>query len=221
MNTLCLHLIKSILQLINTNIKTIKHDFQFHVVPFDLFSCQFVGYIFFSIVNALYWSCFLHAAYRFTRVLYPKCLWLHRLSTYIYILIPGQVFIAFAGMAPLLWIFKSIDLISGEIYCSLLMEELISLVYFFSMLFCLPFGLIVMCYIYLIYKIRCLKWIRSVTQRNRRDYIVIRRILTILCVLSITSLPTVINLMFFNPNSKIDPFIYRLQLGSRKSAMFR
>ncbi|CAF1458582.1 unnamed protein product [Adineta ricciae] len=210
-NAICLHILKSILQLINTNINTIKYDFQFRVEPYDLFTCQTLAYMFFSIVNALYWSCVLHAGYRFTRILYPKRLWLRRLSTYIYVFIPAQFVVAFTGMSPIPFVFHSIHIVPDEIYCSISMERLPSLIYLFAVLFCLPCCFIVMFYVYLVHKVRSVTSVRVLTRRHRRDYIVIRRIILILGVLSITSLPAVINLIFFNPNGLLEPVVYRIQ----------
>ncbi|CAF1092523.1 unnamed protein product [Adineta steineri] len=48
-------------------------------------------------------------------------------------------------------------------------------------------------------------------QQNRRDYIIIRRIMIVVILLSIASLPPIIDLIIYVPQGKLDPLIYRIE----------
>lgn len=206
-NSLSLYIIKSLLQFLNVNFNTLKRDFHFKIQEIDSFTCRLHGYIFSSVVSAVYWSYTLQALFHFTRVLYPRWFWLHQSKTYLCILIPGEILLAFAGVLPLLLTFDSIHLISDEVYCTISIEKYISLIYFFLIIFGLPFGIILIFYIYLICRMRRQPLRRTV----RRDYIVIRRIMLIISLIGLTSIPIIIDLMLSVVNNQFGLTIYRMQ----------
>ncbi|CAF2514957.1 unnamed protein product [Rotaria sp. Silwood2] len=210
-NALCLHVVKSFIQFISVNFKTLQRDFYFIIEPNDSSFCRFYSYLFFSIISALYWSYVLQAIFRFTRVLYPRSLRLHQSNTYLYLFIPGQILLSCSSVLPFLVVFNSICLIPDEIYCSISMEEYIPLIYFILVIFCLPMSIIFVFYICLICKIRLLLFTNSFRQRNQRDYIAIRRIILVIFIVSITSVPAVIDIIVYSPKRHHNPFIYRLQ----------
>lgn len=205
-NALTLHIAKGLIRFISVNFGTLKRDFHFNISQNDSFACRFHSYLFFSIVSTLYWSYVLQAIFRFTRVLYPRSFWLHQPTTYLYLLIPSQILLAFTSVLPLLLISNSIHLIPDEIYCTMLMKEYTSLFYFFLVIFCLPLSIIFIFYFCLIYKIHFLLF-----RCSPRDCIVIRRIISIMIIISSTSLPAVIDLSVYVPNGHIDIFIHRIQ----------
>jgi hypothetical protein len=210
-NTLCLLIAKSIIQIMDVNLNGLRRDLSFVIERDDSFSCHFRGYMFFSVVSALYWSCTLQAIFRFTRVFYPRCLWIHRPFIYSYILIPTQIIFAYFSVLPHLLVFDAMRLIPDEIYCTAIMNDFLSLMYLFLVVFGLPLSTIVICYFGIICRIRYSSFILSYQQRNRRDYIVIRRIMTIIVILSMASLPAVIDLIICVPRGNLSSLVYRIE----------
>jgi hypothetical protein len=196
---------------VDVNLNALRRDLNLVIEKNDSFFCRFRGYTFFSVVSALYWSCALQATLRFTRVLYPKCFLLHRPPIYLYVLIPGQIIFAFSSVLPHLLVFEAVRLIPDEIYCTVLMNDFLSLIYLFLVVFGLPLGTIVICYACIIYKIRCSSSVVPYQQRNRRDYIVIRRMMIIVAILSMASLPAIVDLIVYASQGHLDPLIYRIE----------
>ncbi|CAF3502105.1 unnamed protein product [Rotaria sp. Silwood1] len=210
-NALCLHAIKSLVQFISVNIKTLQRDFYSIIEPNDLFFCRLYSYIYFSIISALYWSYVLQGIFRFTRVLYPRNLRLHQSNIYLYLFVPGQILFSCCSVLPLLVGFNSMRLIPDEFYCSISMEEYIPLIYFVLVIFCLPLSILFILYICLICNIRLLLFTRPFRHRNQRDYIAIRRINLVVSIVSITSVPAIIDVIVYAPKGHRNSFIYRLQ----------
>ncbi|UJR11680.1 hypothetical protein I4U23_015861 [Adineta vaga] len=211
LNTLCLVIAKSVLQLIDVNLATLKRDFYLVIEQNQSFFCQFRAYVFFSIVSALYWSCALQAFFRFIRVVYPTYEWLYQPKIYFYVFIPGEIAVAFGMVLPHLLVFNGMQLIPNENYCTALMNEFISLMYLFFVVFGLPLSIIFICYICIIYKIRQASALLRYRQRNQRDYHVIRRIMMVVVILSIASLPAIIDLIIYVPKGQLDPLVYRIE----------
>jgi hypothetical protein len=199
-------IIRSILQFIDIDFNTIKRNYFSKMEYQNSFSCQFRGYLLLSIHVTLYWSFALHAFYRFIRVIFPKSHRLHELSIYIYFFIPGQFFISFVSVFPLFRGFNVIYLLPNEPYCTASYNGLPSLIYMPIVAFILPLMVISLCYICILYRTNHSQTcIRPYQQRNRRDILVLRRIIIILVILSGVSLPLFIDLFIYLPKGYIDP----------------
>jgi len=204
-NTLCLMIIRSILQFIDIDLNTIKRNY-FSIMEYkNSFSCQFRGYLLLSIHVTLYWSCALHAFYRFIRVIFSKSNRLHQLSIYIYLFIPCQLLISFISIFPLFRGFSVIYLLPNEPYCTASYNNLASLIYMPIVAFILPLIVISICYICILWKTSHSKMLRPYQTRNRRDFLVVRRIIMIIVILSGVSLPLFIDLFIYLPKGYIDP----------------
>lgn len=203
-NTLCLIILRSLLQFLDIDLNTIKRNYFCQVEYENSFSCQFRGYLLLSIHATLYWSYALHAFYRFIRVIFPKKNCLHHLSIYIYLFIPSQFFISFISIFPLFRGFNVIYLLPNEPYCTVSYDKLPSLIYMPIVAFVLPLMVISICYIFILWKTI---HTQVLTRKNRRDYLVLRRIIIILVILSGVSLPLIIDLFIYLPKGYLDPYM--------------
>ncbi len=205
-NTLCLLIIRSLLQIVDIDLNTIKRNY-FSIMEYEnSFSCQFRGYLLLSIHVTLYWSYALHAFYRFIRVIYPKSNGFHQISIYIYLFIPCQFLIAFLSIFPLFRGFNVIYLLANEPYCTASYNELPSLIYMPIVAFILPLLVISICYFCIFWKTHHSKMLlQSSKHNNRRDILVIHRIIMILVILSVVSLPLFVDLFIYLPKGYIDP----------------
>jgi hypothetical protein len=207
-NTVCLLITRSLLQFIDIDLNTIKRNYLFMMEYENSFSCQFRAYLLLSIHAALYWSYALHAFFRFIRVISPKSKRLHQLSTYIYVLIPCQFLISLISTFPLFRGFNVIYLLPNEPYCTASYNELASLIYMPIVAFVSPLMVISICYVCILWKTTHSKTLlRPYQQRNRRDYLVLRRIIIIIVILSMVSLPLFVDLFIYLPKGYIDPYM--------------
>ncbi|UJR14307.1 hypothetical protein I4U23_001302 [Adineta vaga] len=197
---------RSILQFLNIDLNTIKRNYFSISEFFDSFSCRFSSYLLLSVHNTLYWSYALKAIFRFTRVIYPEHIRFYQITTYLYILIPIQFLLGFLSTLPI-WIgFDAIYLLANEPYCTAPFNELATFIYIPIVAFLFPLLIISVCYLCIIWKIRHTATIINVHRsRNRRDLIVIHRIIIIIAILSMVSLPLIIDLIIFLPKGYIDP----------------
>ncbi|CAF1021529.1 unnamed protein product [Adineta steineri] len=204
LNTLFILIIRSILQFIEIDLNTIKRNYLSITEFIDSFQCRFLGYILLSIHNSLYWSFAIKSIYRFTRVIFPYRKWLHQSTTYLYIFIPMDFLLGFLTTFPIFIGFNAIYLLPNEPYCTASYMKLASLIYMPIVAFVLPLSIISICYMSIILKMRGITTI-AYQQRNRRDFIVIQRIIIIIVILSIVSLPLFIDLFVYLPKGYIDP----------------
>lgn len=212
LNTLCLLIGKSFIQLVDVNLPTLIRDFYLIFKQNNSFFCRFRAYLFFSTVSALYWSCALQAFFRYIRITHSKYVWLYRPTIYLYMFIPGEIVLAFGSVLPHLLVLNGMQLIPYENYCTALMNEFTSLIYLFATVFALPLSMISACYICIIYKIRrSSSLLPPYKRRNQRDYVIIRHIMVIIVILSIASLPPIIDLIIYVPRGELDPLIYRIE----------
>lgn len=210
-NTLCFLIAKSTIQILDVNLNALRRDLNHVIERNDSFFCHFRGYTFFSLVSALYWSNALQAIFHYTRILYPRLLKLHRSVVYLFVFISGQIILAFSSVLPNLLVFNGIHLIPDEIYCTVVMNDFPSLIYLFLVVFGLPLCTIKICYVFLIYKMRHMSFKVRYHRRNRRDYLVIRRIMIIVVILSVASFPAIIDLIIYRSHDHLDPLIYRIE----------
>ncbi|CAF1217943.1 unnamed protein product [Adineta ricciae] len=222
LNTLCILVVESALQILDVNWPTIQRDFYEFIREENSFFCQFRSYLYYSAVSALYWSCALQAFFRFVRIVHPECVRMHQAKIYYNIFIPGQILFAFGSVLPYLLIFKGIQLIPNENYCTALISEFNSLLYLIFILFALPLLVMFLCYICIIFKIR-----RTSTsklyyrKRSRREYFIIQRIMTVMLILSVASLPSIVDLIIYAPHGRLDSRIYRIEwISASLNALF-
>ncbi len=188
-NTLCVIIMKSLTQIIHITVPTIKKDFHVITVFYDTFTCHFSAYLVWSIIGILYWSYTLLVFFRFIRVVYPNNLWLQRSTPYLYLFIPAQYILVVISLLPLVLIFHSIQPVVQEAYCSVIKDPFYHLAYTITIIFYVPMGLIAIFYACIVRKMRQSSLIRPYAERNRRDFVVIQRILLNLIVLGIVSMP--------------------------------
>ncbi|CAF1115559.1 unnamed protein product [Adineta steineri] len=191
-NTLCIIIMKSIFQTIHITIPTIMKDFHNIAQIEETFVCRLKAYILWSIVGQLYWSYVLLAFFRFVRIIYPKQLWLCRSFFYLYILIPCQFIFVFLGILPSFLVFDCIHLILNEAFCDILIKPAYFCVYSNTIAFGIPYTILCIFYIKIGQKMRQPSMIRLHQERNRRDYIVIKRMLLNSILLCLIAVPYVV-----------------------------
>lgn len=207
LNTLCLLILRSILQFIDIDLNTLKRNYFSKNEFNDSFICHLRGYLLLSIHITLYWSYTLQALFRFIRVVFPRYMWLYQTNIYLYIFIPLEFLLGFTSTLPLFIGFDTIYLIPNEPYCTASYDKLASLIYMPIVAFVLPLTTISICYMCIVWKTRQVIAIRSFQQRNRRDFILIRRIIIIITILSMVSIPILIDLFIYLPKGFIDPYM--------------
>jgi hypothetical protein len=107
---------------------------------------------------------------------------------------------------PLFRGFNVIYLLPNEPYCTASYNELPSLIYMPIVAFILPLLVISICYFCIFWKTKHSEiLLRSSKQKNRRDILVLHRIIIILVILSAVSLPLFIDLFIYLPKGYIDP----------------
>jgi hypothetical protein len=107
---------------------------------------------------------------------------------------------------PLFRGFNVIYLLPNEPYCTASYNELPSLIYMPIVAFILPLLVISICYFCIFWKTKHSEiLLRSSKQTNRRDILVLHRIIIILVILSAVSLPLFIDLFIYLPKGYIDP----------------
>ncbi|CAF1298867.1 unnamed protein product [Adineta ricciae] len=214
--------VESALQILDVNWPTIQRDFYQFIRENNSFLCQFRSYLYYSAVCALYWSCALQAFFRFVRIVYPEYVWMHQANIYYYVFIPGQILFAFGSVLPYLLIFKGIQLIPNENYCTALISEFNSLLYLIFILFALPLLVMFVCYICIIFKIRRISTSKVYyRKRSRREYFIIQRIMIVMLILSVASLPSIVDLIIYAPRGQLDAHIYRIEwISASLNALF-
>jgi hypothetical protein len=210
-NTLCIIIIKSTMQIIHVTVPTLLKDFQIVTEFKETFFYQVRAYSLWSMIGVLYWSYVLLAFFRFVRVIYPTHVWLHRSCLYFYVLIPAQFIIVFIGMLPILIVFDGIHLLTNEAYCSILLEPFYFLTYSSTIFFVIPYNIICIFYMWIGRQMRQPSLIRQYQERNRRDYIVMRRMLLNVIILCIVIVPYYILYIFDIIYDRFDSLIYRVQ----------
>lgn len=205
-NTLSLLLIRSLLQMFDIDWNLVRRNY-YSIREFDnSFSCQFRGYVLLAIHVSLYWSYALHAFYRFIRVVYLKSNYFHRISIYLFVLIPCQYAVSFLSIFPLFRGFNVIYLLPNEPYCTASYHELPSLIYMPIVAFVLPFLSICVCYFSILCKTnRSNISVRTGGLTHRRDRQVLHRIILILILLTAVLLPLAIDLLLHLPKGYLDP----------------
>lgn len=206
MNTHGLLILRNVLQFVFIDLNTIKRNF-FSVKEFhDSFLCRLKGYIILSLYTTLYWSYTIQALYRCARVVFPTNASFYESRRFICILLCIEVLFGFVALIPIMVGFNAIYLLPNEPYCISSYTEPATLGYIPIFAFILPLSTIALCYLCIVWKIRRLTTIPdSERQRNRYDFIIIRRMILLIIVISIVSLPLAIDLIIYIPQGHIDP----------------
>ncbi|UJR32783.1 hypothetical protein I4U23_020245 [Adineta vaga] len=192
-NTICIICVKSILQIIHVTIPTIMNDFHINNIFYETPFCRFRSYMLWAVI-----------------VIYPKQSWLHQPSFYLFILIPFQFIIEFIGILPALLIFDGMHLLSNEAYCNILFQSFYILIYVCMIGFGIPYTILCIFHFWIGRQMR-LSTIRVYHKQNRRDYIVVRRMLLNSIILSIVTIPYFILYIRGIIQNHFDPIIYRIQ----------
>lgn len=188
-NIICSIFIKSSLQINHITIPTIMNDFHIIIEFQEIISLRIRAYILRSMVGIVYWSYALLAFFRFVRILYPAKRWLHRSSFYLYILIPSQCLCIFIMLLPLFFGFDSLHLISNEAFCDVSVTPIYAMIYVIIITYYIPTSIIFNFYVLIARKIRQSGLVRQENERNRRDYLVIRRMSINIIILNIVAIP--------------------------------
>jgi preprotein translocase subunit YajC len=206
---ICCIFIKSTLQIVYITVPTIKKDFQYDIEFTETSPCRYHTYILISITTALFWGYTFLAFFSFSRVIYPMKLWLHRPSLYLYVLIPGQFIFAFTSLLPLLFIFDSLHQILNEHYCAIPVIPFGPYIYASTIEFVIPIQAMCVFYFMIGRKIRQTAGVRQNQHFNRRDTIVMRRMVLNAIILNILSTPYVVLLIIDLIQNHFGTILYR------------
>ncbi|CAF2767088.1 unnamed protein product [Rotaria sp. Silwood2] len=207
-NTHCLLIIRSILQFLDVDLNIIKRNYLSIREFNDSFMCRFRGYLLLSMHTSLYWSYTIQAVFRFIRVIFPNYISLCQSTINFCLFISIQFLFECICMFPMFIGFNAIYLLPNEPYCTASYNELVSLIYMPIFAFILPLCTIVVCYLCIVWKIRHITTIiRPYQQRNRRDFLIIHRMILIIIVISMVSLPLLIDLFIHLPKGYRDPYM--------------
>jgi hypothetical protein len=174
--------------------------------------CQWRGFLIHGCLCALYDSYMLQATYRLCRVVFYQRKYLHAFPLYM-LLAFIETFVAVLSMLPVL-IRDDIVYLASEYFCQTPFTNVSAMMYIALRLFLLPILFIICVYIYLLHHIRRSGpdpiSFRHHSQQNRRDLIVIRRLVLTLTILIMLALPSVIFLLIFTLTGHLLALTYRV-----------
>ncbi|UJR20426.1 hypothetical protein I4U23_023557 [Adineta vaga] len=146
----------------------------------------------------LYHSFFLLACLRFFRIVLYKYKRLQRFE-FIFAVVFIEWFIDFLSMAPLL-IQKWVKYISGYYFCELLFSNFLPTAYAGMIAYVIPINGFIMIYIYIIHymkKNKSQSILQNRQRTNQRDFIVLRRIITMIGLFVILCFPSFFTMVKF------------------------
>lgn len=219
-NTLSLIIIKSILQIIHVTIPTLMKDFNLITEINERRFNQIRVYLLYSFIGILYWSYVLLAFFRFVRIIYPTKLYFHRSPLYLYILIPCQYLFIFLSILPILLISNAIHINSNEAYYDIAIKPFYYTTYPSTITFSLPCTVISIFYTLIGRKIKQVSVIRPYQERNRRDFLVVRRMLLNIMILCIVAIPYIVIYIYDTIIDRFDSLIHRVQWLSSSIGSF-
>lgn len=162
----------------------------------------------------------LFAFFRFVRVIYPTSIWLHRPSLYLYVLIPCQYIFVFISILPILLIFNAIHLIPNEVYCDVVIKPFYYTTYPSTITFALPYTIICVFYTLIGRRMKQASVIKPYQERNRRDFLVIRRMLLNTIILCIVTIPYLVIYIYETIIDHFDSLLYRVEWLSSSISSF-
>ncbi|CAF2573361.1 unnamed protein product [Rotaria sp. Silwood2] len=173
----------------------------------ETFSCRIKTYIMLSFVAAIFNSFLLQAALRFFRVVYPSYVWLQRGGTYA-VIIPILWLISFISIIPI-HVWHDIQYIPRENTCLIAIHSARGLIWSNAIVYGIPVIFITIIYIQLTRFIRQSSKIAST--RAKRDVIVIRRIMLVVCILMLMGIPSMVLRLMLPFTDVGKPLFYRIQ----------
>jgi hypothetical protein len=117
----------------------------------------------------------------------------------------------FVSLLPIVLVFDAVHLLTDEAYCTVSFENFWIMVYLSIFIFFVPLSIIYVFYFWIVFRIRHLPVSCLNSDRYRRDYLVIRRIVFNIILLGVVVLPYSIVFIIDTSHGYFDPFIYRLQ----------
>ncbi len=162
--------------------------------------------------TSLYYSCLLQACFRLFRVVFYKY---RQLQTFRFIvqLVIVQWLMAFLSMIILL-LLRYFEYVPQLYHCQIPFTNSQGMIVSFSIIFVIPINAIAGIYCYIMYYIKYKA--NSPIQRNRRrtyqrDVIVLRRIIILIGILFIISVPTIILWMTYLITGYLHPLIHHIE----------
>lgn len=213
--------IKSTLQIIHVSFPTLIRDFYPNIEFRETSLFRYRAYMLWSMTGVLFWSYVILTFFSFVRVIYPMKLWFHQSFLYLYILIPCQFIFTFIVVLPLLFGFNSLHQIPDEAYCSVALLPVYSLIYINTVNFALPLNVICIFYICIARKMRQVSMrIQNLEHMHRRDFIVIKRMIFNIIILSTLAIPYIILFLIDVIQNNFGSTIYRVQWLSSSTGSF-
>ncbi|CAF0761888.1 unnamed protein product [Adineta steineri] len=209
-NILFIIIAKTIIQFIHITIPTLKRDFEQIYEYQETLFCRFRAYILWLLIGCEYWGYTLFVFFRFTRVFYSTHLYLHGLSFYLYKLIPSQYILLFISTLPTLFLNNYHLLSPHEVYCDVKLKPWYNSTYISSIVFGIPYTIMCIFYIFIVWKMRQPTVHRQVIQHHRRDVAVLRRVLFNTVILATVTFPTTILMVLYGTNDYYEELTNRI-----------
>ncbi|CAF1314691.1 unnamed protein product [Rotaria sordida] len=188
------------------NFDMFRGDYNLYI-GMETFSCRIRGYMIYSSLAVIFHSFLLQAAFRFFRVVYPSHVWLQHGLTYA-LIIPILWLISFLFILPI-HVWHDIRFISMENVCLLPIHSTRGLVFSNLIIYGIPIIIINIIYIQLTCFIR--RSSKVVSARAKRDVIVVRRIILVVCILILMVVPYVVLKLMLPFTDVGKPLFYRIQ----------
>jgi hypothetical protein len=174
--------------------------------------CLWRGFLIHGVLCVLYDSYILQAIYRLCRVVFYRYKCLHTFSLYCFIIFIESLFGIIS--ISLVFIRGHVIYLSTEYYCQTPFTNIPAIMYVAFRIFFLPILVIAIIYMCLLNHVRQKNFSSNICRRrskhNRRNLIVIRRILLMLTILILLGLPSIIFLIIFIFTGYLIPITYRV-----------
>ncbi|UJR32884.1 hypothetical protein I4U23_020345 [Adineta vaga] len=219
-NIILVIFIKSLLQIVHITYPTLVKNLGKPLSISEPSVHRMRAYMLWSMYGVLYWSYTLVAFYRFVRVIYSTKLWLHRLSLYVCLLIPGEYLFVYSNMLIILFGFRSINMLPDEAYFSIIPIPFYSLLFASFIIFIVPFHIVCLFYYLIVKKMRETTMIRQEHDLHRRDFVVLRRMAGNLIILGTVIIIYIIIVLKGYIENRFDSLMERIQWLSSSSSSF-
>ncbi|UJR17307.1 hypothetical protein I4U23_004202 [Adineta vaga] len=195
--------------MVSFNIQTLLGDL--YEQNFNTSRCIFMGYLMIICLCALYCSFVNQAFFRLCRIVYTKYKWLQNVWFYT-ILFPIEFILICIVFSPLMF-WHDIIYLSREYYCSFYFTNTRSTLWLLFYIYVIPLLNLSLIYLRIFVFLRQQPTNQSfiVKQRQKRDLVVIKRILIITSLLVILGAPGLIILLMFYITGIEHPLFYRIE----------
>lgn len=174
--------------------------------------CLWRGFLIHATFCVLYDSYVIQAIYRFCRVVLHRYKHLHTYSLYCWMIVI-ETFVGILSISPV-FIRGDVRYLSSEFYCQTSFTNIPAILFIALRLFLIPLIVICLIYIYLVNYLHRTNLRQTIyhrhSKRNRKNLIIIRRILLMLAVLILLGLPSVIFLIIFMFTGYLASITYRV-----------